>query len=83
MCVLILSTTFVWNILILRSKERDCIGLYVKYPLFLSDFSGLRGFSTDFPKILKYKISAPLFHADRRTDMTKLTVAFRNFANNA
>jgi len=24
---------------------------------------------------------AQLFHADRRTDMTKLTVAFRNFAN--
>jgi hypothetical protein len=24
---------------------------------------------------------ADLFHADRRTDMTKLVVAFRNFAN--
>ena len=24
---------------------------------------------------------AELFHADRRTDMTKLKVAFRNFAN--
>jgi hypothetical protein len=24
---------------------------------------------------------AELFHADRRTDMTKLIVAFRNFAN--
>ena len=24
---------------------------------------------------------AKLFHADRRTDMTKLIVAFRNFAN--
>ena len=24
---------------------------------------------------------AELFHADRRTDMTKLTVALRNFAN--
>jgi hypothetical protein len=26
-------------------------------------------------------VGAELFRADRRTDMTKLTVAFRNFAN--
>jgi hypothetical protein len=26
-------------------------------------------------------VGAELFHADGRTDMTKLTVAFRNFAN--
>jgi hypothetical protein len=26
-------------------------------------------------------VGAELFHADRRTDMTKLIVAFRNFAN--
>jgi hypothetical protein len=26
-------------------------------------------------------VGAELFHADRRTDMRKLTVAFRNFAN--
>jgi hypothetical protein len=26
-------------------------------------------------------VGAQLFHADRQTDMTKLTVAFRNFAN--
>jgi hypothetical protein len=26
-------------------------------------------------------VEAELFHADRRTDMTKLIVAFRNFAN--
>jgi hypothetical protein len=26
-------------------------------------------------------VVAELFHADRRTDMRKLTVAFRNFAN--
>jgi hypothetical protein len=31
------------------------------------------------PKICP--VGAELFHADRRTDMTKLTVAFRNFAN--
>jgi hypothetical protein len=27
------------------------------------------------------QMGADFFHADRRTDMTKLTVAFRNFAN--
>ena len=26
-------------------------------------------------------VEAELFHADRRTDMTKVIVAFRNFAN--
>jgi len=26
-------------------------------------------------------VGAEFFHADGRTDMTKLTVAFRNFAN--
>ena len=26
-------------------------------------------------------VGAELFHADGRADMTKLTVAFRNFAN--
>ena len=28
-------------------------------------------------------VEAQSFHADRRIDMTKLTVAFRNFANTA
>jgi hypothetical protein len=33
----------------------------------------------NFMKI--YPVGAGLFHADGRTDTTKLTVAFRNFAN--
>ena len=45
MCVLISSTTFVWNI----SRA--------KYPLFLSDFNETRIFWTIFRKLLKYKIS--------------------------
>jgi hypothetical protein len=33
---------------------------------------------TNFTKIRS--VGSELFHADRQTDMTKLTVAFRNFA---
>jgi hypothetical protein len=84
----LLSETF----LILRRNGRDMIkkkyvGLHVKYPF--SDFNETWIFSTDFHKILKYKISWKSFQwepscsmwTDRRTDMTKLIVAFRNFAN--
>jgi hypothetical protein len=40
MCVLIFSTTFSETFLILRRLKRDIIiGLYVKYPLFLSHFN--------------------------------------------
>ena len=59
-----------------------------KYPLFLSDLSETWIFSTDFWKILKYQISLKSvqwkpscsMRPTLRTDTTKLTVAFRNFA---
>ena len=68
------------------------IGLHVKYPLFLSDFNETRIFSTDYRKIQKIPnfmkicyVRAKLYHtsgqADGRTNMTKLTVASRNFTN--
>jgi hypothetical protein len=85
----LLSETF----LILRINERDMIkiyiGLHIKYPLFFSDFNGTWIFSTEFRKILKYKISWKYVQWERscsmltertQTDMTKLIVAFRNFA---
>jgi hypothetical protein len=34
------------------------------------------------PNLMKIRlVGAELFHADRRTDMTKLIVPFRNFSN--
>ena len=62
--------------------------LHVKYPLFLSDFNETLIFSTDFRKkkaqmssFVKIRpVEAELLHADRQTDMTKLIVAFRDFA---
>jgi len=68
--------------------------LHLKFRLSSSDFNEILKFSTDFRKKKKTSISnfmkirpveAELFNADERTDgqtdMTKLTVAFRNSAN--
>ena len=65
--------------------------LHVKHPLYLSDFNETWISSTYFQKtqisnfIRIRPIRAELFHAggqkDRRTVLTKLIVAFRDFAN--
>ena len=93
MCFLIFSTTFFWNISHTKKIWTRCnkkyIRLHVKYPLFLSDFNETLIFVTNFRKILKFQISWKSVHlksirsvrTDRRTDMTNLIVAFRNFAN--
>jgi hypothetical protein len=62
--------------------------VHVKYPLCLSDFNETWSFSTDFWRILKYQIlwkSVPwkpryTVLKDGQTHMTKIIVAFRNFA---
>ena len=61
--------------------------LHVEYSLLLTGFNENWIFSRDFRKkvqissFIKIRLVGPeLFHADRRTDMTKLIVAFRNFA---
>jgi len=63
------------------------IGLHVKYSLFLSNFNELAFpdiFSkhTQISNFVKIRpLGVELFHADGRTDITRLIVAFRNFAN--
>jgi hypothetical protein len=66
------------------------MGLHVKYPLFLSYFNKPWIFFDSFSKNTEISIfmkirpvGAELFYADPggRTDMTKLIVAFRDFAN--
>ena len=62
------------------------IDRHVKYTFLFFGFIET-SFSTDFRKILKYQIrwksvqwEPSFFHADRRTDMTKLIVVLRKFA---
>jgi hypothetical protein len=64
------------------------IGLHVKYPLFLSDvnetiiISAGFGKNTQIINLMKiHPVGAEMSHVERRTDITKLTVAFRNFAS--
>ena len=80
MCALVLCAD---QVIIKRVYRSAC-----KVPLFLSDFNETWIFSTIFRKIHKYQISWETVNWERscstrrdgRTDMTKLTVAFRNAA---
>ena len=81
---------------ILRRTERDIIivyvGLHVKYPLFFSGFNDTWTYSTYFRKIFKYQVPLkPTYwgpsssvrrdrRTDRKTGITNLIVASRNFA---
>ena len=64
------------------------IGLHVKYRLFLSDANEIWIFSIDFGKInIKFNENpavvnrhVPCERRDGQTDVTKLIVAYRNFA---
>jgi hypothetical protein len=62
------------------------IGLHIQHTFYWSDFNESLIFSTDLRKILKISNFMKIrpvgaeFHADGRTDRTKVIVAFRNFA---
>jgi hypothetical protein len=80
-------------LLLLRSAHigydyRHTTFFHVKYQTFMSNFNDTWILSTGFQKnifilnVMKVRpVGAKLFNADRQTDMTKLMVAFLNFAN--
>jgi hypothetical protein len=94
MRVLISSTNSSETFHVLRRNERDVFKNIqwstCKVPVLLVRFQWSRSFSRGFRKIPKYQIlwtsdqweqSRSIRKTDERTDMTKLIIAFRNFAN--
>jgi len=64
------------------------IGLHVKYPLFLFDSHETWSIRDRFSKNIQIPnfmkicpVEAEVFHAEGRTDMTKLIVTFLHFLN--
>jgi hypothetical protein len=92
-CGLIFSTTLVYNIILRRIQRYIIINVHwfsCKVPLFLPDCNETWLLSTDFRKpsniIFHENPSSgsrviPCRQTDGRSDMTKLIVAFRYFAN--
>jgi len=92
MCVLIFCISFVSTIYVSEEMgeiwSKMYIFLHLKYPLFLSDFNETLIFLTYFQKnaqvsnfIQIHLVGGKLFHVDEQTDMMKLVVVLRNFAN--
>ena len=75
----LLSETF----RILRRTERDTIrNLYISCPVLTKlELSGQFSKNPQISNFMKIRPVGDEFHADERTDMTKLIIAFRNFAN--
>ena len=94
MCVLIFSTTFVWNFSHSKNNSaryyHKCTMFSPKVPLFLSGFSETWIYWTDLKKNHNIKFPeylssgsriVPCGQTDVGTDMTKVMVTFRSFAN--
>ena len=65
-----------------------CMGLHVKYPLFFVSFYSNLNFIDKFSKSTQvsnfieiHQLETELFRIEGRRDVTKVIVAFRNFAN--
>ena len=95
MCVLIFSTTLVWNILPSSTKncaryDKKCILVFIWSVRYSCPIVMKREFSTQLFEKYSYikfhantsggRRSVPCGQMDGRTDTMKLTVAFRNFA---
>jgi hypothetical protein len=65
--------------------KKMCIGFHVKYPLFESDIKLEFSRQTVGKQIANFTkiraVGTECFHAGGRTDVRKLIVAFRDFAN--
>jgi len=93
MCVSNFFTRFVWNVSHSNKNwaryDQKCISIFMYSTRHsCKGLMKIEIFPTDFQNTLKYQISCKsiqwgpeLFHADRQTDVTKLTVTFCSFAN--
>jgi hypothetical protein len=92
MCVLIFSTTFVWNVSYPKKKwarhdKKMCIRLHSQILYSCPILMNLEFSKQILEKSSNIKFhenpssGSRIFHADGRRDMAKLIVAFRNFAN--
>ena len=73
------STTFVLNSF---HSKKNSARYYHKFILVLNFLDRFFSKNTQISNFMKIRqVGAKLFHEDGRTHMTKLTVAFRNFAN--
>jgi hypothetical protein len=76
-------TTFLWRIHI-AGKNETYVGFHVECPIFcsLATKFGFLGSLSPISNITKIRtMGAVLIHVDRRTDMTKLIGAFRDYEN--
>jgi hypothetical protein len=92
-CVSSFSTTFVWNIFHSKKNwaryDQKCILVFMWSTVYFYQILIKREFSgrifEKYPRILNFMkihpVGAELFHTYGRTYITKLMIAFRNFAN--